>query len=227
MAHSFGLGGRAALILACITVAGCAGSGGHLAGPVADQDGQSLAAKPGMGRIYLIHGYLTTGAVTSHSGGGSPGSTAIYYYDEDRLSPTGRGIVNGMIGGPLAGITAGEQAAEDAKPMDAPFKKKRLSFTYHYFIDGKYIGDMGAEQYMALDLPPGAYKVYFEQPMGKSVTAPVDLKAGETVLFLANASSAMGAYWERCADDCAPLIRDGRRVTADMSDHPTTDLVAH
>src|SRR5579864_3456114 len=215
------------MVLACAILASCTGAGGHLAGPEADQDGQTLTAKPDMARLYLIHGYLTTGKVTRHSGESAPGLAAVYYYDEDRLGPAGQAVVTGLLGGPLAAIVAGVSAANDSKATDAPIRKKRLSITYHYFLDGKLIGDMGAEQYMALDVPPVTYKVYFEQPLGKSVTAPVDLKVGETVFLLSNASNAMGAYWEKCGDDCAPLISAGHRVTADLSGTPATELASH
>lgn len=228
MAHSLSQGGFAGcLVLVCTLLAGCAGAGGHLAGPEADQDGQTLTAKPNMARLYLIHGYLTTGKVTRHSGESAMGSTAVYYYDEDRLGPAGQALVTGLLGGPLAAIVAGVNAANDAKSTDAPIRKKRLSITYHYFLDGKPIGDMGAEQYMALDIPPGTYKVYFEQPLGKSVATPVELKVGETMFLLSNASNAMGAYWEKCGDDCAPLIKEGHRVTAEAPGHPTTELAPH
>jgi len=213
-------------ILAAATLAGCAG--GNLAGDEADKDGQTFAAKPGMARLYLIHGYLTTGTVTRPSGETIPGSATIYYYETaDQLSPGGVALVNTLAGGPLAGIVAGSAAAEDATPVEQPNRKRRLWFTYKYFLNDKYIGDIGSEQYMALDLAPGTYKIFFEQPAGTSSVAPVNLNAGETQFFLSNGARHMGAYWEKCGDDCAPLVRDGHRVTADLSGQVTTDSASH
>jgi predicted small lipoprotein YifL len=212
-----------ALILAAASLAGC--GGGQLAGPEADQEAQTFAAKPDMARLYLIQGYVTGGKTTLASGEAVPGSSTVYYYkDPDYMSPLAIGVVTTLLGGPIAGIVAGSQAADDAEQVEKPKRKRRISFAYKFFVDDKYIGDIGSEQYMALDLPPGTHSISFEQPGGKSIVVPLTLQRGEIDFFLANASAYMGAYWEKCGqEDCAPLIRDGHRVTADLSGRPDPD----
>jgi hypothetical protein len=208
---------RVAATMLAATLASC--GGGQLAGPDADRDGQLLAARPEMARLYLIQGYLTVGTTTHPSAEPIPGSATVYYYNTaDLMGPTGVTLVTTLLAGPIAGIIAGTQAADDAERVDRPNREKRISLTYKFFVDDKYVGDIGSEQYMALDLPPGAYRIFFKQPAGTSSVLPLELKPGETEFFLANASRYMGAYWEKCgAEDCGPLVRDSHRVIADLA----------
>jgi hypothetical protein len=199
------------------TLASC--GGGELAGPDADRDGQTLAAKPEMARLYLISGYTTVGTPTHPSGEPIAGSQTVYYYDTpDGKGPTGMVVMATLLAGPLAGLNVAALAAEDAERVDRPKREKPIAFGYKLFIDDKYVGDLGAKQYVALDLLPGTYTVFFKPAADPSSVLSLELKPGDVEFFLTNIGQYMGSYWEKCgAEDCAPLIRDGHRVTVDLA----------
>ena len=208
---------KSAVLFLMLVLTGCNTSGGQLAGPDADRDGQTLVARPNMARLYLIHGFATTGKVNVPSGQPIPGTKTTYFYDKNIGDRTT--VATAIAGGPIAGIYAAVAASKAGVSVERPTRGKPLPIAYGYILNGRRVGSIGQGQYMALDLRPGTYNVHFNQPLGWSPDAPLNLEAGETALLLANGSApgAMGAYFERCDDECGDLVRQGHRVKADLS----------
>jgi hypothetical protein len=183
----------------------CAGGAGPTS-PLADKDkqidGKVMEAKPGMGRVYLVHGNM-------------------FPMQKTRTNAPVHGPVIGII---AAAIVAGAvQASADAerKAVDAD---PEIKSTGIYYVDGRELGIMGPKQFMALDLPPGKY-VFGYQPskQGKAkMTQTVELQSGDVRAFWSRIDQA-GMFAEDkwtgmhlCPDLCVPRIQDGTRVVANI-----------
>ena len=168
-----------------------------------------------MARLYVISGYVTTGVINTED---NPSVAAKYYFNkEERISPGGQAMLGLLFGGPLAAAYLYSQASDE---VEAPERRKRLATKSLHFLNGKDIGLLGKEQYMAMDLPAGTYSVKFKNVTRDSATVPIELRAGQTLLLLANYNHYMGPYFEVCGDECAQLVGSDQRVFATAPGYP-------
>lgn len=208
--------GTALTILSCLLLAGCGTSPAKLAGADGIRDGQTLSAKPGMGRLYLIQGYLTQGPlpVEATTDGApdyivysrNPAPAGAYVPPAQPLTPMAAGSMVGALAAAIIGSTKDKPTAyERIEPLSA------RSF---FYIGEKKIADIGKGDYVALDLPPGSYDIKLCLGLRDCPVAPTRIEEGKVVYYLSDADTPYGPYFEVCRKECGQMVLDGRRVIA-------------
>ena len=184
-----------------------------------DEDGQTLAAKPGMARLYLIQGFITDGPVPRDAM--TDGKPDFYINDTPvkHAEGTGAGVVyvpNGPMGvGGLAGaaIVALLKQSPEERPTVFTHKQRYLGPMNFYWGDKK-IGQTKESQYVAADLAPGQYDIRLDGLNGGGPVAPLSLAAGDVVYLIADFDLYYRMMFEVCHKDCGEMIRKQQRVPA-------------
>ncbi len=178
---------------ALLMLAGCAAS--PLATPAEDADGKVFQARPGMGRVYIVHGDLTTSGNT----------------DGTAAAVAGGGVA---IGGLVAILG-------NAMKSDASAKPRPIS-AGAYFLNGRPLGNMNEGHYLVLDLPPGDYLLGFEHraPIKAATpgTIPVTVRAGAVSYqksMLDYGGNIARPFFVLCSpEECQPRVQQGQRIAA-------------
>jgi hypothetical protein len=206
-----GVGRTTAALVGAAVLAACASAGpaSRAADPAAQIDGKTLEAKPGLGRVYLVHGDIVRTLMQATYANGNP--SPVY-------APSGGGLAGAFAGAFISGI-----AQEAMKPSEKPATTDNKS-TGFYFMGEQKLGIMGPKQFMALDLPPGEYVFSYQTSPrgGGTIKQTVLVEAGNAYYFWSRADfdavfapgPLTGIY--PCSDDCARRIQDGVRVVADL-----------
>ena len=182
------------MVLLTALLFGCA-SRGVPAGNVADADGQSLAAKPGYARVYLVSGFF------------------LNQDDTADLPPVaGRPLSSAIGAGVGSAIRLATAAPEEYLPG-------RGHVPTDFFIDGQTVGRASRGQYLAVDLSPGAYTISCQDSHMFSTTkcneVKLTLSAGDVKYFSSDWDVHKAeSYLDPCVDTCFEIIQNGRRTAA-------------
>jgi len=182
-------------------------------GPVlADEDGKTLAAKPGMARLYLIQGDLVRGPVPIGPGAdGKPdfyvsgtvwdGSTTVY----------GSGP---MAVGVLAGALIGSALREPEAPPAEMTRLKPLVSPTLFYLDHKKVAEPKAGEYAAADIAPGQYELKLCFGLRDCVVRPLEVAEGQVVYMVGDADMPNGPILEVCHQDCGDRVLQGHQIDA-------------
>jgi hypothetical protein len=182
-------------IAALLLLAACVTSGppvSSLASPGDDADAKTFEAKPGMGRLYVVHGdFVAKGA---------------------SAEPPTSGQIWGAI---LLNVLAGPGASGPLGPSS-----NRVNGTY--FLDDQELAVMGSGHYLVLDLPPGIYLLKFDHgsaekvPKGYTRVTMVEGKVSYEKSMYFDGNVNVAARFSSCKpEDCQQRIREGQRISAD------------
>lgn len=176
-----------------------------------DEDGQTLAAKPGMARVYLIEGFVVDGPLSRDS---MTAGRPDFYFPQKAPQRDANGVMV-VPGGPMAvGAAAGMAiAALLSSPREKPDSfthVKRYLGQARYYLGDRKIGLTREGEYIAVDLAPGHYDITFND----NTVAPLSLAEGEVVYLLADLHFDIGLILEVCHTDCGEYVRKDHRVSA-------------
>lgn len=185
--------GEIAAIAALATLGACTHAPSLVATDEAQADGRVFQTKPGMGRVYLVHGDVKG-----------------EHEDPTAAMMGAGGIVAGLIGGIIYNATV---SREPPKPVANPIAGT-------YYLNDKPLAALGKEQYLVLDLPPGAYTLRF---IHGSIYKPPEawLRVGveegkirfEKSMFY---QTPWAALFIGCpASECEGRVSKGQRIAAD------------
>lgn len=200
--------------LSCLLLAACGSTKpADLAGPEGNRDGQTLAAKPGLGRLYLIQGFLTDGPVPVEAM--TDGTPDFYVYSKTPqtgtyVPPAGSPQAVGALAANVALAIIG--AAKD-KP-ETFVHLKPLTPRSFFYIGKNKLADIGEGDYLALDLPPGSYDLKLCLGLRDCPVVPLSIEADKVIYLLSDADTPYGPFFEVCRKDCGKFIQNGRRVIA-------------
>ena len=195
---------RALVCVGSLALYGCTG-GGAGTDTQTDQDGQIFAAKPGLARLYIIHG----SAKTTETDSG--------------YAPSPRTNLQALAGltGALVKIAIDSDQAPIIDPTDPDDQYIHLNprIAEDYSLNGKRLGKIRYGEYFALDLPAGHYAVSAFQvraagtePFDQTV---IDLQPGQVAYLYSSmwvSSHAKSTELVVCDAACQPLVLASQRV---------------
>lgn len=183
-----------------------------------DEDGQTLAARPGMARVYLIQGFIADGPFVRDSA--TDGKPDFYISDapvkyEGPGVPTAPGA---RPGSPTAmGVLGGAAIAallQSPRERPATFTHtQRYTGNLRYYLGDKKLGETKESQYVAVDLAPGRHDIRLDADNGGPI-APLSLAAGDVVYLIGDFDLDVGLMFEVCRKECGDMIKKGHRVPA-------------
>jgi hypothetical protein len=179
-------------LLAALTLAACA-TPNPLASPEDDADGKRLTAKPGLSRIYVIHGDR--------------------YSREPQDADIGWAVLSGGL---LAGMVMA--VSNEVRKDEPPEPPKPIPMPGTYYLDGQLLGAMEKGHYMAIDVPPGEYEFAFKYGVNDGPSQRVKIDA-DGIAYLKSIVRWQGgdikALLSSCDEDCPVRIAAGRRVAVE------------
>jgi len=215
------------VVIFVLPLIGCAPARDTKATLGEERDAQNFQAKPGMARVYLIHGLAKMME--------QPSATYEYTYYKRTGRHSPKWNATGAAAGAGIGVALSLLAssvttalASDTPPPPDPFDPTDPEFLYphvnqdvaeEHYIDERDLGRIVYGQYFAVDLPPGdhVFKAFQLWAAGRKPmqASTVELKAGEVVyLYSSVDTSSTYSYARlfRCNDECRPFVTGGQRI---------------
>jgi hypothetical protein len=192
--------GRVLAVAAAMNVAACVAPS-QLAAPASDAEGKIQTAKPGLSRVYLVHGDIS-----------------FVHGDGTAAAVGAGGLVVGLLVSGVANAIKGPATEPDVKPDWVAGR---------YYLDGQLLGTMGEGHYMVLDLPPGEYQLGFTHAttFGPTDAAPVRVALlADKVTYMKSrvwiVRNATTARILPCPEGCSARVAAGQRIAADWPPKP-------